>query len=276
MLSPAFYTWLIQLQRRVGGFSADPLSDTSLVLDSFTDSSQRVSEFESLLVVDPYSTEAARPESQLATFLDALDNPAPLAQSFDNYLLSDTPVFKDHTLLWNDWNLSISGAKVPAANFPTWATLVGNINAYQFAINDYVYLESQEMLHDWAEGTDISLHIHWATGGLNDATVRGVKWEVEYSICNPINGNFGATAFTAATVVSTEDTITAAMPDRTHKITHIAIISGAGLRVGAQIMMRVRRIAAVTNVAPVANPFAISFGIHYLTDVPGSRLITAK
>jgi len=250
--SPAFYTWLIQLQRRVGGFSADPLSDTSLVLDAFANDSAPA----------PATAE-----------LDMDVRMVPVAELAD-YSFPEMPG-GDHLTTWNDWNASISSAKVPAASAPAWNALVGNLYAFQFAVNDYIYMEAQEFLHDWKEGTNVQIHLHWVTGGLNDATVRGVKWEVEYSVCNPVEGAFGATAFTTTTTVSSEASIPAAQPDRTHRITSIAMIPGTNLRIGAQIVMRLRRIAA-TATAPAANPFGISFGLHYESDTPGSRSIATK
>jgi hypothetical protein len=258
MTSP-WITWFQTLTRKLGGYTNTPYDDAQILSDDGQTADLMARAALSDLQSDPMQALAqARMDDQSAYFLV---DPAPTG---------------NHLTTWNDWNLSISAAKQPAVNSPTWATLVGNLNAFQFAVNDYLYLESQELLHDWKEGTDLSLHVHWATGGLNDATVRGVKWEIEYTLCNPVEGAFGVTAYTTSTTVSAEFSIPAAQPDRTHRVSHVATISGANIRIGAQLIMRIRRIASVTNPDPDANPFAISFGVHYEADTAGSRSIMTK
>ena len=259
-VSPHWLMWFTKLyQQRLGG-AISGSTDEAILLSEFETgpSLQQVPSEDYLL-----DQTASWMESRVKALVEELS------------LLSEPAPVKDHLTTWNDWNLGISGAKVPAVNAPTWATLVGNLNAYQFAVNDYLYMEAQEFLHDWKEGTDVQAHLHWVTGGLNDATVRGVAWEVEYSVCNPLEAAFGASAFTSATVASTEFTIPAAQPDRTHRIGTIATIPGSALRIGAQIIMRLRRVAAV-GTAPAANPFAISFGLHYQSDTSGSRTVFSK
>ena len=39
--------------------------------------------------------------------------------------------------VWEDLQFSVSGAKVPAANAPTWEALTANHKAYSFDVNDY-------------------------------------------------------------------------------------------------------------------------------------------
>lgn len=260
MLTAPWVTYFQLLTRKLGGYTATPEQDSVLLNDSDP-------------VVDGYARQRLDDQSLEDSSSCHCGRVEKLVQ--DYLLLADPAPVKDHLTTWNDWNASISGAKVPAANAPTWNALVGNLYAYQFAVNDYIYMEAQEFLHDWKEGTDVQVHIHWATGGLNDATVRGVKWEVEYSVCNPVEGAFGATAYTGTTTASQEFSIPAAQPDRTHRVGTIATISGANLRIGAQIVMRLRRIAAAAT-APAANPFGISFGLHYESDTPGSRSVFTK
>lgn len=261
-VSPPWLMWFTKLyQQRLGG-----------AISGSTDEAILLSEFETGTVLqqvpsEDYLLEPSLSLSQVRAMVGAAVQ--------DAVLLAEPAPVKDHLTTWNDWNLSISGAKVPAANSPTWNALVGNLYAYQFAVNDYLYMESQEFLHDWAEGTDIHIHLHWVTGGLNDATVRGVKWEAEYSVCNTLEAAFGGSTFTSATVVSSESSIAANEPNRTHRISSIGVIPGANYRIGSQIVMRLRRIAA-TGTAPAANPFAISFGLHYQSDTPGSRSVATK
>lgn len=194
-----------------------------------------------------------------------------------SYFESDgTLVFNGDATVWNDWNLSRDFTPVAGVGVPTRNTLLGNIVKDQFAVNDALQYQSTELLHDWKEGSDLQVHIHWATGGLNDATVRGVKWEIEYTVCNPIESGVAPFAYTITNTQSLEFSIPAAQPDRTHRVSTIFTIPGATLKIGAQLLMRLKRIASVTNVAPVANPFVISFGVHFQADTCGSRSVTSK
>ena len=178
--------------------------------------------------------------------------------------------------VWNDWNLSRDFTPTAGAGVPARNTLVGNIVKDQFAVNDALQYMSTELLHDWKEGSDMEIHIHWATGGLNDATVRGVKWEVEYTVCNPLESGVAPTVFPATVTQSLEFSIPAAQPNRTHRVSTIYTIPGSTLKIGAQLLMRLKRIASVTNTAPAANPFVISFGVHYEADTLGSRTVAGK
>jgi len=165
--------------------------------------------------------------------------------------------------------------RVTGVGRPNLGSFVGNILQYVFAINDNAEIEATEVLHGWKEGSAIELHVHWATGGLNDGTVRGVKWEIEYSWANMLYIG-GTTVFGAPTTVSMEDSIAAAEPDRTHRFTHIMSFTPAGGKVGMYLILRLKRIASVTNPAPVADPFGLSLGVHYEIDTLGSRTLLYK
>jgi hypothetical protein len=160
-------------------------------------------------------------------------------------------------------------AKTGTSNVPTWGALVGNINAYTFAVNDWLEFAT-ELLHGYKEGSNLEIHIHWATNGSN-ADDRYVKWEVEYSIANMNGGTFGS-----STIISSETKILANTATKTNMYTSIGTISGSTFTIGAQLMLRIRRIAATSGSAPSANPYATSVGIHYEKDTVGSRQISTK
>jgi len=198
------------------------------------------------------------------------------ATDYSFFEADGTLVFNGAATIWNDWNLSRDFTPTAGAGVPVRNVLVGNIVKDQFEVNDALQYMSTELLHDWKEGSDMQVHVHWATGGLNDATVRGVKWEIEYTVCNPLESGVAPTVFPATLTQSIEASIAAAEPDRTHRITTIFTIPGATLKIGGQLLMRLKRIASVTNPAPAANPFVISFGVHYEADTIGSRSVTTK
>ena len=176
--------------------------------------------------------------------------------------------------VFQDVNTGFAGAKVPAANAPTWTTFIGNINAYTFAVDNYIDVEALEVPHGWKEGSDIEIHIHWATNGNNDATVRGVKWEVEYTWANMLSAG-GTTAFGSIAAVSTETSIAANEPTLTHKYTSVLTFTPTGGKVGMYIKLRLKRIASVTNTAPANNPFGLAVGIHCELNRIGSRTSSA-
>jgi hypothetical protein len=178
-----------------------------------------------------------------------------------------TAVFATPT--YQDVNTSII-PRTTGTGTPAYATITGNLKGYQFAVDDYVDCFPAELLHDWKEGTAVEFHCHWLTGGLNDGTVRGVKWEVEYAWANTSG------VLSAATAVSVETSIAANAAALTHKYTSVASFTPTGGLIGAQIVFRIKRIASVTNTAPAANPFLLSVGIHYQQDTLGSRTQGAK
>ena len=176
--------------------------------------------------------------------------------------------------MFDDVNASISSGKVGASNSPSWSSFIGNLYEYTFAVNDYIDLGAVELPHSYKEGSNFEIHVHSATNGL-DVTDRGIKWEIEYAIQNDNYSAGIGTAWSAATVVSAETTIPANTPNRSGVYTSVATITGTGIKMGAHIKMRLRRIAS-TGTAPTNNPFAIQVGIHYELDTLGSRTTTAK
>lgn len=165
--------------------------------------------------------------------------------------------------------MSMVTAKVPAANFPTWTTFTTNLNSYTFAINDYVDISTAEILHDYKEGTDLGLHLHIVTNGLNDATARKAKYTVYYS--------WGDTdeVMSAEGSLTAEVTITANLADKTHLYLDIGDVTGTNYKIGSLLKMRVKRIAG-TGTEPAVDPFVEQVGIHYQIDTIGSREETVK
>jgi hypothetical protein len=195
--------------------------------------------------------------------------------NYTEFEADGTMVANGAATTWNDINIGFAGAKTPAVNNPTWTTFATNLNAYRFAVDDYLEVSALELLHDWKEGTAIELHVHWATNGANDATVRGVKWEVTYTWANSL-ADGGTTAFATATAQSAESSIAASEPDLTHKRTSVYTLTPTGGKIGAYVMLKIKRIASVTNTAPANNPFGLAVGVHYEKDTLGSRTISSK
>jgi hypothetical protein len=174
--------------------------------------------------------------------------------------------------VWDDLPPApFSSAKIPTSQAPTWTAFIsgGTNRAYQFDIDEYLFVAPFEIIHKYKEGTDLSLHLHWATGQGTDGTDRAVKWEVTYTVAN------GSSAFPTETTVSQEITIPASTPANSHIISTIATISGSSLAIGAYIICTIKRITA-TGTAPSNDPFGLALGIHIEQDTIGSRQMISK
>jgi len=135
----------------------------------------------------------------------------------------------------------------------------------EFALNAEVH-GNTEITHEYKEGTDIEVHIHWAPGGTNN-NARGVKWQFDYQIAN-INGTF-----TAGSTLSVDVTLDANVTAFTHHVSAMtAKIPGSGVTIGTHILWRIKRVATThVNGAPSTAPFGIALGMHVEIDTMGSR-----
>lgn len=168
--------------------------------------------------------------------------------------------------MYNDWNTGFANAKVPAANIPTWATFKTPLNAYTFDVGDYLEMNPLEYLHDWAEGTPLSFHIHWATND-TDVDIRTIQWEIVFTWAN-----FQGVFIDTQTLVTGNVTI----PANTAKYTHFLSEIGEDYtptsgHIGAYLCFRIRRIAADSGTKPTKDPFGLGIGIHYQSNSTGSR-----
>jgi hypothetical protein len=178
------------------------------------------------------------------------------------------------TPVYNDIQYVVTDGRVSAVNAPTWATFNTNMSEYRFAVNDFIDLGSNELPHDYKEGTNVEVHIHWVTNSI-DGTNRGVKWEIIYCVSN-MDGTAPFTqAFQPTVSISAETTIPAGTNVLSHIYTSIGVITGTNFKIGAQLKLRLRRIAA-TGTAPSLDPFALQVGVHYETDTMGSRTVGGK
>lgn len=193
------------------------------------------------------------------------DLPLTIGTTTNNTTIEEdgTITFNGDATVYNDIYIGLTGAKVPAANTPTWATFTTNTSAYTFDVNDYIDINPSEMLHNWKEGSDIELHLHWATNG-TDANERAVKWQIYFSW-----GDMNE-AFSAEQTASVETIIAATDADLTHKYSSFGSFSGTGFKIGSIGTLRLKRITS-TGTAPSNDPFGLMVGVHYEIDTIGSR-----
>lgn len=180
---------------------------------------------------------------------------------------TDKTLVLDETV-WVDIDFPII-ARAASANNPTPATLIGNLTAPRWAVNDFLMCEGQEMVHLWKEGSTCYWHIHLITNG-TEATNKYVKMEIEYTWAT-LNGQLQSPVTTS----SDDLLIPANTPDRTHLIYPIASFTPSTAKIGTQVYARLKRVAA-TGTAPAADPFIPMLQIHIEVDTLGSRQLGTK
>jgi hypothetical protein len=173
-------------------------------------------------------------------------------------------------LVYDDINMPFATGRTSSSNAPGWATVSGLHGAFRFAVNDYIQVGARELEHDWAEATEIEIHVHWMPFA-SDTTDRAVRWECSYMAAD-MNS-----VFSAPQTLSAEATIPANTPALMHLYTTIGTIKVPARHIGAYISTVIRRVAATGGLsAPSENPFGIALGIHYQIDSLGSRSISGK
>jgi hypothetical protein len=102
-----------------------------------------------------------------------------------------------------------------------------------------------------------------------DGNIRYVKWEVEWTWCNPSG------ALQNIQTQSYEFAIPAVTPDRTMFVIPIYAWTPTSGVIGAHVFARLKRITS-TGTAPTNNPFCSMLQLHVECDTIGSRTISAK
>ncbi len=185
----------------------------------------------------------------------------------------------DYTEFQFDGSLKSFGAArqykdiiMPAANLrpgpssPSYAVFLGAIYATRFnnAMTDEVY-GGFELQHDYYEGSDMYLHVHWSP---TTAGAGNVLWGVDYTFASKDQ------VFPAPT------TKTVAYPApgviNQHVAHDIAVIPGRGLKIGAQCAFRLYRLGGNVLDTYAGDCFLHTVGVHYAADTLGSRGIFSK
>ena len=195
------------------------------------------------------------------------------ATNYSHFEADGTYVMNGAATVFNDIVISLSSARVPAANAPTWAGFIGNLNAYTYGLNDFQEF-STELAHSYKDGATIEFHIHGAVNGA-DGTDRTIKFEVEYSIADAQPESGFGDVYPATTTINAELTIPASTTDLTAFTIDIGDNTSGNFVQGAIVKGRVRRIAS-SGTEPTADPFLTEVGIHLESDTIGTRTATVK
>jgi len=186
---------------------------------------------------------------------------------FENGTTNGFLSFTGTSRAWKD--LAIGGASLGAgASAPDMVAYnATNIMLRGFdggATLEQLY-DSLEIQHDYAEGTNITPHLHWlpSTAGAGD-----VKWQLEYTIIR------GSTVVVAPTTVSvTTSTTSTAWVEF---ISNFTAITGTNVKIGDQLLFRLFRNPADAADTYGADAVITTIGFHYLADTIGSRTISTK
>ena len=195
------------------------------------------------------------------------------ATNYSKFESDGTLEFNGTATVFEDIVISLSAARVPAANAPTWAGFISNLNAYTYGLNDFQEFTS-EIAHSYKEGSTIKFHVHGATNGL-EGVDKTIKFEIEYELVdNQTSGAFGD-VYTGTTTINGEITIPASTTDITAYVVDIGTDVTGDFLQGSTVKGRVRRIAS-SGTEPAADPFVIQVGIHIEQDTVGSRTELTK
>ncbi len=149
----------------------------------------------------------------------------------------NTGDFDPNGTYWFDYLTSISSGKVPVTNFPAFEQMVGNINGYSFAVDDYIWLDGFHINHDIKQGSLIYPHVHWTTDG---TSTNPVEWELEFTYAAGHNqANFFSTS-PQTTVVTVSEA--AAGTAWRHMVTEVSAGDAfTAPEVDSLILMRLKR-----------------------------------
>ncbi len=169
---------------------------------------------------------------------------------------------------WKDENQSVLSLAIGAAA-PSIET-INTIKYYAFAggttgTDDELH-GTLELNHDYAEGTNFFLHVHWfaSTSGTGKVNLCA-----DYTICKAdvAMSSVTGTPVVVRTIASDEKYVT--------RISNIVEIDGTDLTIGTNIMYRIYRKRDANNT--YADTIGLqTVGIHYLADTLGSQEVTTK
>ena len=178
-------------------------------------------------------------------------------QFAESYGIGSLPVYND--IIINASNLR------PGASPPSLVEFVTGIYQVSFVNSntDIVY-GSFEIPHDYKEGTDLEVHIHWSPSSTNTGNC---VFNFDYSIANMGTGAFGPAA---------QKTLTAAgsgVALQHQYSTGNTAIDGDDIKIGDVIVFALSRPAGD---AFTGDAFLHSIGLHYECDTLGSRARSQK
>ena len=182
-----------------------------------------------------------------------------------------TLTFDGTATVWKDINLGAALLARPSSSQPDIVTFLDEngadtaIETYGFDVGEKVH-GSFELQHDYKEGSDFTFHVHWQ-GITAPSGTDNVQWRLVYSF-----GIDNATLDAVTTIDSADEPF-----DTRYEFirTDIVVISGAGRKIGDQMLFTLERVAS-TGDTYAGDALIATTGIHYEVDTVGSRQIILK
>lgn len=169
-------------------------------------------------------------------------------------------------VVYDDLQFPVSGAKVPAANYPDWETFTANTNEYSFDVDDYIDASANELPHWWKQGTAGDAHLHITTKAANNTGAsRYAKFSLVFAYADSTEAWVEQAALTA------ELTITNGTAALTSFYLDMGDLTFTNYLIGAQVKVRIKRIAATGGTEYAGNIFITQCGVHLQKDTLGSR-----
>lgn len=167
---------------------------------------------------------------------------------------------------WKDINLGAATLSGPPGLRPATTEYLDNTgtgtNIYSLGFDIGEQIGGQfELQHDYAEGTDVSLHLHWQVTTTAPTGTDNVKWQAEWTLAKS-----GETLSPTTTIV-----VEAAVDTQYEfKFSAFPTIAGTSFEIGDQFLFTLTRIAAsADDYAGLINVATV--GIHYQVNTLGSR-----
>jgi len=215
--------------------------------------------------------------AQIGSGYGVVGNTAYFGDATNRTIFTDNGTLKMEgtATVFDDIQFKISSGKVSATNAPTWSAFGPYLSEYSFATDDFIDLAAEEFVHEWKEGSPVELHIHWATGSTDYIAGDRVQWKVCYSWCN-MTTTAPHNSFTNFVNVYVEHVFSTTVTARSHIYSSFGSFTPTGGLIGAQIKVRLYRIAKTAGTNPSSNPYPLQIGMHYQKDTLGSRTTTGK
>lgn len=164
---------------------------------------------------------------------------------------------------YNDIIISASNLR-PGASAPAFAEFVAPVYTMKFVDgNTDMAYGSFEIPHNYREGTDLEVHVHWAPSSTNTGNC---VWKF-----NAVAAGMEGGAFTAIAEMTATDAGGGVALG--HQYASFGSISGVGHQIGDIIAFELKR---PTGDAFTGDAFLLSIGIHYQCDSIGSKTMSAK
>lgn len=170
---------------------------------------------------------------------------------------------------WNDLLGEIKIDREAASNKPTFAIFRDTLKAYQFLVNDQVYV-NYHLPHDYAKGTDVFIHVHWSHS--NASAVTGdATWAFEISYSK----GHGQGTFHASKTISATQSAGAQYQHNIAEV-QVSLPGGDSSHIDTDLLepdgiFLVRVYLSANTLSPATNPFLHYADMHYQSTGIGTK-----